>query len=533
MAEPEGPAPSAPDSKGPVGGDRRVAKPGKAASANSIEARIDFFRKIKAEDEEAIRNLVRVEYDEKGKKEDVKQTIESIYAGIRYSVTCVRVKDDIYVYRDGVYVLDPGMMGIKYRLHCLARMIGYDSHLDPGTVRSLLERLRNEYDPDSHTYEIFQGHYLPLSNAIIDMSPGAEIKYCLMGPPEGIRKSKLLEARYDPEVMVAMRYAVEYDPAAKCPRFEAFLDSICSDDTMRTRILDMMAACLLPDKRNMNHFYILYGAGANGKSTLLDIIRAMVGIENCGSAPMQKFDERSNRFWGIHVFGKPCNLSDETGAERMESAANLRAITDRGIISVEEKYKTPKDVRPACTLAFCANELPVNPDRTDGFFRRVDLIEFASQFSGASADDTVKTIHLDSEELSGILNMLLPRMKRIVETGNVEHRPTLEDMREKYTYLMSPIEQYMKVRMEECEVLTHDDKSGSYMKAVYDDHNRWCIKNKFRTPSLRSFNAMLREMGYSTSRDFGGDVGGTKSGKQYWTGLRLRDQSEPPAGTES
>ena len=282
----------------------------------------------------------------------------------------------------------------------------------------------------------------------------------------------------------------------------------------------------------MNRFYILYGPGANGKSTLLDIIREMVGLGNCGSASMQKFDDRFSRFWGAHVYGKPCNLSDETGAERMESTANLRTITDHGVINVEEKYKAAKDYRPACTLVFCANELPYNPDRTDGFFRRLDLLELPRQFTDGDADDSVKTICRDPQELSGILNLLLPRAERIAETGDVEYRPTLAEMRERYTEMMSPIERYLKERTEECEAPLDDDKSRSYVKAVHDDYARWCVASKSQLRSIRSFNRLLRDMGYITSRYYHEDIGGNKK-KEYWTGLRLRDHPESSGGGEA
>ena len=64
----------------------------------------------------------------------------------------------------------------------------------------------------------------------------------------------------------------DYDPNARCPTFETVLSQMFSEengDKKKKALLQYFAYCLIPD--NYQKTLFLYGTGANGKSTLLDV----------------------------------------------------------------------------------------------------------------------------------------------------------------------------------------------------------------------------------------------------------------------
>ena len=70
---------------------------------------------------------------------------------------------------------------------------------------------------------------------------------------------------------------VDYDPAAKAPVWEAFIQSVTGGDAQLAEYLQVMVGyCLCGSTREQCMFF-LYGDGANGKSTFLETLAKMLG----------------------------------------------------------------------------------------------------------------------------------------------------------------------------------------------------------------------------------------------------------------
>ncbi|HRI39812.1 MAG TPA: hypothetical protein PLO50_14750, partial [Nitrospira sp.] len=69
---------------------------------------------------------------------------------------------------------------------------------------------------------------------------------------------------------------VTFDPSAECPTFMAFLARIMPDPELRHFLQVWLGYCLTGNTSEQV-IVICYGSGANGKSTLLDVIRFILG----------------------------------------------------------------------------------------------------------------------------------------------------------------------------------------------------------------------------------------------------------------
>ena len=70
---------------------------------------------------------------------------------------------------------------------------------------------------------------------------------------------------------------VDYDPDAKAPVWEAFIQSVTGGDAQLAEYLQVMVGyCLCGSTREQCMFF-LYGDGANGKSTFLETLAKMLG----------------------------------------------------------------------------------------------------------------------------------------------------------------------------------------------------------------------------------------------------------------
>ena len=77
-----------------------------------------------------------------------------------------------------------------------------------------------------------------------------------------------------------------YNPQARCPRFESFVEEICSGDQDKARFLQKALGYALSGDTQYECFFILFGVTTrNGKGTLCESILHLMGTYGCGMKP--------------------------------------------------------------------------------------------------------------------------------------------------------------------------------------------------------------------------------------------------------
>ncbi len=128
---------------------------------------------------------------------------------------------------------------------------------------------------------------------------------------------------------------VAYDPAAECPRFKRELLESALDAADVSLVQRYFGACLLG--RNLaQKLLILTGTAGGGKSTLLEILEKILGIENVGQLRTEHLAERFEiaRFVGrLLLTGKdvPGRFLEESGAHA------LKALVGHDLLDAERK----------------------------------------------------------------------------------------------------------------------------------------------------------------------------------------------------
>ena len=230
---------------------------------------------------------------------------------------------------------------------------------------------------------------------------------------------------YDPNVLSTIKHPIYYDSTKKCPRFDAFLDSCFGGDEKKiTQVWEMMALCFIK-KYIIQKGYVNYGIGGNGKSTFLNILRNMLGIQNTSSIPMQQF--QTSQFMGYELRGKCANISSDGGVDPITKTGYIKSILGGDAIRCEQKRKDPFDFMPFVTLIFTFNELPSVNDSSDGFARKIQPIHWDKRFYGDRRDFKVDDIAYDSDERSGIFNKLIPIIKRLITTRKLSYENTVQE----------------------------------------------------------------------------------------------------------
>ncbi|MBK7439953.1 MAG: hypothetical protein IPI65_00045 [Bacteroidetes bacterium] len=97
---------------------------------------------------------------------------------------------------------------------------------------------------------------------------------------------------FDPVDFITNQLPFDYNPSAKCPLFENFLNKVLPDKSCQA-VLQEYSGYIFSDL-NLEKILMLTGSGSNGKSVFFNIICALVGEENLLNYSLGMFEHEYN-----------------------------------------------------------------------------------------------------------------------------------------------------------------------------------------------------------------------------------------------
>lgn len=258
---------------------------------------------------------------------------------------------------------------------------------------------------------------------------------------------------------------ITYNPTAKAPNIEKFFTDIVSSDTIPT-LCEWFGYTMIPSTR-YEKAVILTGSASNGKSKFLELYERFIGRDNTSNVTLQ--DLENNRFKLAQLQGKLANVYADISSQAMEKTSVFKTVVSGDRVSAEFKGKDSFDFKPFARLTFSANELPKSRDLTDGYFRRLIIVDFPNTFgkNGLKKDPHILDKITTEEELSGLLNMALDGLKRLSKNGEfTENESTLKAI-EQYRREIDPLISFLDER---CHL---DEEADVDKQELYDAYLQW------------------------------------------------------------
>ncbi len=203
----------------------------------------------------------------------------------------------------------------------------------------------------------------------------------------------------------------DYDPHAQCPTFEAWLKEVMLGDMELVDLVqEIMGYVVRGGEYKYHKAFWLAGSGRNGKSTLLDVIKALVGPLNYTVASLSGL--ANNTFTSAELEGKWLNVSEETTPDELENTGIFKNLTGDGDLLAQRKNAHPFTLHNRAKLIMTYNEMPNLTDLSDGMQGRLVIIPFKLDLTeDLKQDKTLKPRLL--AELSGIFNFAVRGWERL------------------------------------------------------------------------------------------------------------------------
>lgn len=224
-----------------------------------------------------------------------------------------------------------------------------------------------------------------------------------------------------------LRYVLNYnyDPEAICPTFDKFMkDVFCGDETLINMVLEYIGYAMSNDDYWIHKALVLEGSGSNGKSTLIEVIKALIGPGNYCTANLENLKKEQ---YLQRLDGKLLNIAEETPIHSLKESSLFKILTSGGEVDARMLFKSPYSMKNRAKFIFACNELPAATDTTHGFIRRFLVAPFNVRFSHETNNIDPFILSKILKEMPGIFNRVIAAYYTLSARGDfVESQSSIE-----------------------------------------------------------------------------------------------------------
>ena len=259
---------------------------------------------------------------------------------------------------------------------------------------------------------------------------------------------------------------------------EKFLEEIFPQLDRRMAAIELAGYCLLGHQPKLQKAFMLEGVGANGKSTFMKWITAMLGKENVSSQSLHDLGNKD--FSASQLYGKLANMYDDLDAKALRNTGVFKSLTTGDSIDAQYKYQDPFSFENEATLVFSCNELPKSFDHSYGYYRRWSVITFSEQFDGEEADRDILDKLTTPACLTYLFRHATLAIRTAIERGELikttDQDATIDEMRrnDDSTYAF----------VQDHTTLAADDEITS--QEIYAAYLTYCDSLRLKRPESRT-----------------------------------------------
>ena len=375
----------------------------------------------------------------------------------------VKINGQLHIYKDGVY--SNGYKEIE------SNMIQHIPNLKKMQRREVLDYMELIVDEK----ESADANLIAFNNGVYDLVSG-ELK------------------PFSPDIVITNKIPWNYVPETYNELADHTLDKLaCSDPAIRSLLEECIGYCFY--RRNeLGKAFILTGDKSNGKSTFLDIIKAILGDRNISALDLK---ELGDRFSTSMMFGKLANIGDDIGDDFLQGnqVATFKKVVTGNRIKAERKGQDPFEFNPFIKLLFSANDIPRMKDKTGAVLRRLVIIPFNATFSkdAPDYDPFIKYKLIQQDSIEYMIRIGLEGLKRVVTNNGFSKSDKVQSQLDEYEEENNPIIAF--IRDTGVDMIENQPTNE-----VYKRYQVFCADNSMQPMSNIVFSKQInKRLGFETA----------------------------------
>jgi putative DNA primase/helicase len=283
-----------------------------------------------------------------------------------------------------------------------------------------------------------------------------------------------------------------YDPRATAPRFMKYLSEVLPDPAAQRVLAEFLGYVFIKNSTlKLEKALLLYGPGANGKSVMFEIVRALLGNENLSSYSLGSLTNESG-YYRAEIGNKLANYASEINGNL--EAARFKALVSGEPIEARRPYGQAFILTDYARLIFNTNELPRDVEHSLAYFRRFLIIPFSVTIPEERQDKELAK-HIIQEELPGVFNWVLTGLQRVL-------------LQRSFSPCDLADRELAKFRKQSDSVATFMDENGLHphpmevkvLKGIYSDYRSYCMDGGYKPVSRGVFSKRLEALGFTIER---------------------------------
>lgn len=342
-------------------------------------------------------------------------------------------------------------------------------------------------------------HLLNVANGVVDLRTGELV-------------------RHDPALLLTQQTNLALDPAAACPRWDAFLATVFQGDLDVIEFIQRAVGYSLTGDVREETLFFFSGDGANGKSTFLETVQHVLGEYACPAPPglvmMSRSDQHPTEIAKLR--GKRFVVVSETKEGVRLDEEKVKRLASSDPISARLMRQDFFEFVPTHKLWLTSNYRPLIRGTDTGIWRRLPLIKFSVTFRKPGEalpgepvrDDGLKD-YLRNHESAGILAWAV-RGAVAWHQGGLRPPPAVLEASREYREDMDWLGQFL------AECCREEEGQWSASTAVYQAYREWCTRHGEQPRTHIAFGEFLGKSRLPKRR--------TKRGVEW--GLTVRSMGE-------
>ncbi|MES5415216.1 phage/plasmid primase, P4 family [Enterococcus mundtii] len=289
---------------------------------------------------------------------------------------------------------------------------------------------------------------------------------------------------FDKKLYARVSHPVIYDSSADCPVFDGFLKRIVGEEN--ADFVYEWFGYNFYREYNLQKMLFIHGKAGTGKSTLVNILKDMIGRDNYSAVTLKNL--MNERFAPAGLYRKTANFDTDAKPEYLADGSLLKQLTGEDTIYADRKNLDPIYFYNYAKLTFAMNELPAMRDFSGGLKRRLIILNIdevlTREVKGQFPLDVMK------HETAGIFNKAMKGLRRAFNQNGFSVSNGMQANVEKWVQGNDVLSLFIE---DECEL--GDDKKTPAAEA-YSDYVSYCKGSGYKPMTRNNFVNRMKELGF-------------------------------------